>query len=225
MPAQRPSEWAKLFDLAIDILGQFKAATGFVPEWSFGGGTSLMLQIDHRESHDVDIFVDDPQILPFLNPETQNYRLTRMPDSYVTDGTMALKLAYKDVGEIDFICCQHILEEPTERKGVRGHDVALETPREIIAKKVYFRGGSFQPRDMFDLAAVVAHYGTDYAVSAIQQCGVDRCAIAHAAVAKANPHFVQSIIGQLMYRKKNAHLIQEAQNISRNILERAIAKM
>lgn len=30
-----------------------------------------MLQIDHRESDDIDIFLDDPQVLPFLNPETQ----------------------------------------------------------------------------------------------------------------------------------------------------------
>lgn len=43
--------------------------------WSFGGGTALMLQIAHRESHDIDLFIDDPQILPFLNPETQCFDL------------------------------------------------------------------------------------------------------------------------------------------------------
>ncbi|WP_457663786.1 hypothetical protein [Sinorhizobium medicae] len=30
-----------------------------------------MLQIDHRESFDVDIFLDDPQLLPYLNPKKQ----------------------------------------------------------------------------------------------------------------------------------------------------------
>src|SRR3546814_11249323 len=68
----RPSEWPALFDLAIDILKHFYEANGFSPSWSFGGGTALMLQIDHRESHAIDLPLDDPQYLPFLNPETRS---------------------------------------------------------------------------------------------------------------------------------------------------------
>src|SRR3546814_10248418 len=79
-------------DLAIDILKHFNEANGFSPSWSFGGGTALMLQIDHRESHDIDLFLDDPQYLPFLNPETQGIKLERAPDSYQA-GTDVLKLA------------------------------------------------------------------------------------------------------------------------------------
>lgn len=81
MSGQQASQWPLLFDLAIDILDHFQAANGFAPGWSFGGGTALMLQIDHRESHDIDIFLDDPQLLPFLNPETQGYLLARKPNS------------------------------------------------------------------------------------------------------------------------------------------------
>src|SRR3546814_3327606 len=69
-------------------------------------------------------------------------------------GTDVLKLAYEELGEIDFICCDNILLDPTAATDVRGHAVALETPAEIIAKKVFYRGWSLQPRDMFDLAAV-----------------------------------------------------------------------
>src|SRR3546814_4694878 len=72
VPEKRPSEWPALFDLAIDILKHFNEANGFSPSWSFGGGTALMLQIDHRESHDIDLFLDDPQYLPFLKPETRS---------------------------------------------------------------------------------------------------------------------------------------------------------
>jgi hypothetical protein len=36
---------------------------------AFGGGTAMMLQIDHRESHDVDIFLTDPQLLASLDPQ------------------------------------------------------------------------------------------------------------------------------------------------------------
>src|SRR3546814_3039172 len=82
-------------------------------------------------------------------------------DSYQA-GTDVLKLAYEELGEIDFICCDNILLDPTAATDVRGHAVALETPAEIIAKKVFYRGWSLQPRDMFDLAAVAEHFGSDY---------------------------------------------------------------
>src|SRR5690606_10923434 len=65
----RASLWPILFDIAIEILDGFRETQGFAPQWSFGGGTALMLQIDHRESHEIDLFLDDPQVLPFLNPE------------------------------------------------------------------------------------------------------------------------------------------------------------
>ena len=32
----------------------------------------MMLQIGHRESHDIDIFIHDPQLLGFLNPDIQD---------------------------------------------------------------------------------------------------------------------------------------------------------
>jgi hypothetical protein len=81
---------------------------------------------------------------------------------------------------------------------VRGHSVALETPAEIIAKKAYYRGWTFQPRDMFDLAAVAEHYGSAYAVAALKQAGHDACANALGVIEKATPAFVQSINAQLM---------------------------
>lgn len=42
-----------------------RAADGLLP---FGGGTAMTIQIGHRESHDIDIFLDDPQLLGFIDP-------------------------------------------------------------------------------------------------------------------------------------------------------------
>src|SRR5690606_32176314 len=196
--SHRPSEWPALFDIAVQILDYAQAQIGFAPLWSFGGGTALMLQIDHRESHDIDLFLGDPQLLPYLNPETQAIPLARRPDSYSTEGTTVLKLAYKRTGEIDFIACADITDQPTETQDVRGHNVALETPAEIIAKKVYYRGWAIQPRDMFDIAAVAAHCGNDYAIAALQQAGRDKCETTLKMVEKLTPEFVQAINGQLL---------------------------
>lgn len=224
MSGERPSQWPLLFDLANDILKQFRARNGFTPEWSFGGGTALMLQIDHRDSHDIDIFLGDPQLLPFLNPETQGYAMAVQPGGYVTDGAHALKLVYDDVGEIDFICGTNILDAPFERREVRGRIVALETPAEIIAKKIFYRGGSLQPRDMFDLAAVAARFGDAYVANALRQCGRDRCRIALDMVEKAKPAFVRSVMRQLAIREGMEHLLMTAQDTSRRILELALAE-
>jgi hypothetical protein len=41
-----------------------------VPDWVLGGGTALMLHANHRLSRDIDAFIDDPQYLALLSPET-----------------------------------------------------------------------------------------------------------------------------------------------------------
>ena len=58
--SRRPFEWRRLFAIAADLIDQLREkAGGFEFEWSFGGGKAMMIQINHRESHDVDIFLDD----------------------------------------------------------------------------------------------------------------------------------------------------------------------
>lgn len=208
-----------LFDISGKILAHAQETLGFPVEWSFGGGTALMLQIDHRESHDIDLFLDDPQLLPFLNPETQQIPLERLPDTYHVEGRHVLKLAYGDAGEIDFICCASITEDPTALTEIRGQRVALEKPGEIIAKKVSYRGTMFQPRDMFDLAAVTEYYGADYSVGALRQCTYEARQGAFEQVQKAVPESVAKINSQLMSREKTQHLVDRAQEISREVLE------
>lgn len=116
-----------------------------------------MLQIDHRESHDIDLFVDDPQLMPFLNPKTQDFKLSLHPSSYTSDGTQSLKIVFDEVGEIDVICSGWLAGDFAPTHEVNGQQILLETPSEIIAKKkVFHRGWNLQPRDMFDIAAATS---------------------------------------------------------------------
>ncbi|MDL2410775.1 nucleotidyl transferase AbiEii/AbiGii toxin family protein [Rhizobium calliandrae] len=96
MTQSENSHWAELFDQAQKIISQANSKFTVLDSWSFGGGTALMLQIDHRESFDVDIFIDDPQVLPYLNPQTQGFTLDIYPDAYTFDGTHALKIVFKE---------------------------------------------------------------------------------------------------------------------------------
>lgn len=217
----RPSQWSWLFDLSLDIIEQAKSIT-YDFDWTFGGGTALMLQIDHRESHDIDLFLDDPQLLPFLNPAIQGHRLKRQPDDYESDGTRVAKLIFSGIGEIDFICCGSVTETPAQQREVSGRLVHLETPAEIIAKKIYYRGSRLQARDMFDMAAVVYHGGADDVADALRACGVDRCAQALAAVDAMDPTFASDIMGQLLLRAHNRHLPGVAQSMTRAALRAAL---
>lgn len=180
-----------------------------------------MLQIDHRESHDIDLFIDDPQILPFLNPTTQGYGLTRNPDEYDTDGTSVTKLYFEDIGEIDFICCAEITDMPHQPHSVRERDVALETPGEIIAKKVFYRGSRLQPRDIFDIAAVNNHFGEGYVLEALRQCGRSRCLDALNVTHRMDRDFATRVIGQLMLREATRPLVETAQATVAALLEAA----
>jgi len=80
------SQWESLFDQSVSIINQANSSFTLLDSWSFGGGTALMLQISHRESFDIDIFIQDPQVLPYLNPATQGYTLQVNPDEYVRTG-------------------------------------------------------------------------------------------------------------------------------------------
>ncbi len=68
--------------------------------WSFGGGTVLMLRINHRASKDIDLFVPDPQCLGYVNP-----RLSDAAESITTDyeeNAEFIKL-HLPAGEIDIV--------------------------------------------------------------------------------------------------------------------------
>jgi hypothetical protein len=223
MNVPQPSRWPELFDAAMAIIDQANGQGIGMTNWSFGGGTALMLQIKHRESHDIDLFIDDAQYLPYLNPETQGYNLALEPSDYETDGTRALKIVFNGVGEIDFICCAPVTQEPYVISEIRGRRVKLETPAEILAKKVVFRGSHLQPRDMFDIAAVAHALGTDYVVEACSRFP-DACREALAVTEKMNPALVDAITGKLLVSEGFQILQGNAQGVTKAVLVEAIAR-
>jgi hypothetical protein len=209
--------------MAMAIIDQANAQGIGMNSWSFGGGTALMLQINHRESHDIDLFIDDAQYLPYLNPETQDYDLALAPSDYETDGTRALKIVFDGIGEIDFICCDPVTEGPFVVSEIRGRNVRLETPAEILAKKVVFRGSQLQPRDMFDIAAVAQGIGTDYVVEACSRFP-DACREALRVTENMNPRLVDAVTEKLLVSEGFLGLQGRAQMIATEILTAAITR-
>ena len=84
---RRPSEWRRLFRITVSLIDQLRAnAGGHDFEWSFGDGTAMMIQIGHRQSNDVDIFLIDPQLLGFIDAPSSRLRFVVAPSDYQRDG-------------------------------------------------------------------------------------------------------------------------------------------
>lgn len=218
-----PSRWSELFDQAMQIIDNANRLGIGMRDWTFGGGTALMLQIGHRDSHDIDLFIRDPQYLPFLNPEIQEFDLVQAPNSYETDGIRALKLVYDGIGEIDFICCAAVTEHPTQSTRINGREVERELPAEIIGKKIVFRGGRLQPRDMFDIAAAAIALDEDEFVASLLDFS-DESAAALRVARAMNPAFARMVMSGLMVRPEFQGLHETAQAITCRILERIVTE-
>lgn len=211
------SRWEDLLGEAFTIVDAVNSASTILDCWTFGGGTALMLQIEHRESHDVDLFVEDPQLLPYIEAAVADLRFGVGAPTYDGDGRGHLKIAFDGVGEIDFIVAGQVTAKPSQAHDILGRMVLLETVPEIIAKKIRFRGSRIQPRDIFDIAAAVeAGHGDDIrsVLSELPE-DVSRTTMRLTAL---SPEYVETVISQLMIRPAYAGLVKRALPIARDAL-------
>jgi len=176
----------------------------------------MMLQIDHRESHDVDIFLSDPQFLSFLDPQKHDFQFEIWPTDYQGDGASFQKLAFKDIGEIDFIVGHAMTSSPTTQTIVEGEVTLLEAIPEIITKKIYYRGSSIKPRDIFDIAAAGEQHA-DSVINALQSYR-DEVKTTLTTIDKLNPEFVNSAIADLAIKDSYRSVAKTALERTKDIL-------
>jgi hypothetical protein len=146
----KPGPWATLFASALTLTDHL-ATVIERPVWAFGGGTVLMLRLNHRHSRDIDLFVPDPQYLGHMTPRLCD-AAERLTTEYV-EAAEFVKLLLP-AGEIDIVVGQPLTDRPWERVGHRGREILVETNAEILAKKLHHRGNRAKARDLFDLCAV-----------------------------------------------------------------------
>ena len=142
--------WAALFESALTLTDHL-ATVIERPMWTFGGGTVLMLRLNHRHSRDIDLFVPDPQYLGYVTP-----RLCDAAEALTTEYVEAAEYVklLLPTGEIDIVVGQPLTGQPWEPIQHRGRTILVETNAEIIAKKMYYRGNRAKARDLFDLCTV-----------------------------------------------------------------------
>lgn len=144
--------WEVLFDQAVACLDSCRNAIPPWARWSLGGGTALMLHLHHRRSRDIDVFLNDVQMLGYLSPRVNAF-VENLAQDYV-EAANYIKLTLPE-GEIDFIAAPFLTAEPWRKVSLRGRRILLETPAEIVFKKLFYRAETLQTRDVFDAAAVI----------------------------------------------------------------------
>ncbi len=105
----------------------------------------------HRVSDDIDIFVSGialAELSPNRNPAAKAiHPYPQWPGHY-------LKFE-RDEGEIDFLSSALQTSPGFTLETFEGRTIALETPTEIMIKKISYRAAQFTPRDAFDVACVL----------------------------------------------------------------------
>ncbi len=123
-------------------------------DWTWGGGTVLMLRHQHRESYDIDIFINDVQYLSYLSPRL-NERDTADMLAY-NELANHLRLEYPE-GEVDFLTVApvfpHLKPENITVKGLDGF-IQVMPDKEILGQKLHYRATGFTGRDLYDFIAV-----------------------------------------------------------------------
>jgi hypothetical protein len=198
------------------MIGQINSTQHIIDHWTLGGGTAMLLQIGHRDSHDIDIFLPDAQLLPLLDPQKRDFDLEILPSDCNGDGTGFLKLTF-EIGEIDFIVARALTSSPTAPTIVEGEAVLLETIPEIIAKKIYHRGASIMPRDIFDIAAASQEHAESIIKALTNYRG--EVAITLAAIERQNPDFVNAAIAQLLIKDRYMAISKTALEKAKEFLE------
>lgn len=103
---------------------------------------------------------------------------------------------------------------PTIETTIEGEMALLEAIPEIIVKKIYHRGSSIKPRDIFDIAAASDQHAASI-IDALQSYR-DEVRTTLKTLDKLNPEFVNAAIAQLSIN-------DEYQSLAKTALERAKA--
>jgi hypothetical protein len=146
---RKQGSWRKLSNVAAGIVANAEETAGIPLHALLGGGTRVMLALNHRISNDIDLFIHDAQWIGYLSPRLNAY-VEGLTSNY-EEAAASLKLTFPE-GEIDFIVAAPLLKLPEE--SAPETTFALDPIAEVLAKKLFHRGWKLQPRDLFDWWAI-----------------------------------------------------------------------
>lgn len=150
---------AEMLDISLELLRE----VGIDAPSALGGGTALSaFYWQHRFSTDIDIFIysSEKNILTKIDPKNANddikSRLSKI--NYEDDlkkHPIYTEIAIDENSKMQFFTVKGFTATPYSRVTLWGKDILIESIEEIIAKKVYYRCGDANSRDLFDIAVAI----------------------------------------------------------------------
>lgn len=126
----------------------------------FGGGTALaMYHFQHRLSFDIDLFAVDAQVLGYFSPkvwlEESRYFKT---DDYIDQSNHVGFLSHNGI-KVDILISTNLSKDYLidSSREIFPVDIYVEDIKDILAKKIVFRGGQNKTRDIIDIAVSLSH--------------------------------------------------------------------
>lgn len=141
-----------LFQRAYRIIDSVESLGAQKMKWILGGETALALYFQHRKSHNLDIVIFDAQYLVFLTPR-KNPITAKETDDY-EEHSNYVKLRFGEY-EINFIVAHTLTDLPPRKMCLFGRDIKLDSPAEILAKKIFYGASSINGRDLFDIVFAI----------------------------------------------------------------------
>ena len=146
-----PTGPRELFDASYRTLARYMGEDNI----RLGGGTALVARWQHRHSTDVDLFVPRNAYLELVEHVDE---IREAFNTAVNDQSLSVEhcVFRFNEGEVSVSSTSPVTDDPASSDTVRGTRVALETSREILAKKLRYRmlgTEEFLPRDVFDIAS------------------------------------------------------------------------
>lgn len=192
--------------------------------WSLGGGTALMLQIDHRHSFDIDIFFADVQLINFIvatvsdvNENSENPKYTSLSPSHVA-------IKYSEFGKIDYIYSGILTDNPFKNIELVGRNIKIQTVPEIITSKIVKRGRDILPRDIFDVASACStSHLKDIEIALLEYS--EEVAIVIKQIKSMRLELIQDHFNDLIIHKGYERLKLDAVPLTLSVLERVSKRL
>ena len=148
-----------MLDISLALLGE----RGITDPSALGGGTALSAYYwQHRFSTDIDIFIysNTANILNKIDPRKTSPGIkARLAKINYTDELkkhpIYTELAIDDDSKMQFFTVKGFTSAPYSKVTLWGKTILIESIEEIIAKKVYYRCGDANSRDLFDIAVAI----------------------------------------------------------------------
>jgi len=212
--------WKDLLGLALPALKQLPKEI----EWDLGGGTALMLFIKHRISKDVDIFFENARALKLLAPSA-NVLTKKICDDWQQPGHY-IKLIKYGKGEIDFLVSRTFEDNPNIAYDFiynnQKQPIRVETPKEILSRKIFHRASQFTIRDIFDTASVIEY--DPKILTSLSLDVVEKLPLAINRVKTLQNEYTKEILNYIIPLNIQEHILKDAPEMAIEMFSRELAR-